>query len=59
MRSPKLGVSLRTLNKQMTYSVASTQTAMQRLNKGEATELNFNYLENDPNHKGLYGVKVK
>jgi hypothetical protein len=32
---------------------------MQKLNKGEATELNFNYLENDPNHKGLYGVKVK
>ena len=59
MRSPKLGVSLRTLNKQMTYSVASTQAAMQKLNKGEATELNFNYLENDPNHKGLFGVKVK
>lgn len=59
MRSPKLGVSLRTLNKQMTYSVASTQAAMQKLNKGEATELNFNYLESDPNHKGLYGVKVK
>jgi hypothetical protein len=32
---------------------------MQKLNKGEATELNFNYLESDPNHKGLFGVKVK
>ena len=58
MRSPKLGVTLRTLNKQMTSSVASTQAAMQRLNKGESANIEFNYLDKDPNHKGLYGVKT-
>ena len=59
IRSPKLGVSLRTLNKQMTQSVASAQVVLQRINKGESAELNLNYLETDPNHKGLFGVKVK
>lgn len=58
IRSPKLGVSLRTLNKQMTSSIASTQAAIQQLNKGEKAELNFNYLDKDPNHSGLYGVKM-
>jgi hypothetical protein len=29
IRTPKLGVSLRTLNKQMTQSVAQTQIALQ------------------------------
>lgn len=58
IRTPKLGVTLRTLNKQMTSSVASTQAAMQRLNKGESASIEFNYLDKDPNHKGLYGVKT-
>lgn len=59
IRSPKLGVSLRTLNKQMTQSIATTQAALQRLRQGENAELSFNYLDKDPNHAGLYGVKMK
>ena len=58
VRSPKLGVSLRTLNKQMTNSVTSTQAAIERLRHGKTAQLNFNYLDSDPNHRGLYGVKT-
>lgn len=58
IRSPKLGVSLRTLNKQMTTSIATAQAALQHLNKGKEAELNFNYLDKDSAHKGLYGVKT-
>ena len=58
IRSPKLGVSLRTLNKQMTNSVTSTQAAIERLRHGKSAQLNFNYLDSDPNHRGLYGVKT-
>lgn len=58
IRSPKLGVSLRTLNKQMTNSVTSTQATIERLRHGKSAQLNFNYLDSDPNHRGLYGVKT-
>lgn len=58
IRSPKLGVSLRTLNKQMTESVANMQATMQVIRSGKSSELNFTYLDDDVNNKGLYGVKT-
>lgn len=58
IRTPKLGVSLRTLNKQMTSSITSAQATIYRLRHGKTSELNFTYLDSDPNHKGLYGVKT-
>lgn len=59
IRSPKLGVSLRTLNKQMTYCTKMIQAAIQRLNEGKSDiDLTFNYLDNDSDHLGLFGVKI-
>lgn len=59
IRSPKLGVSLRTLNKQLTNSTKAAQLAIQTLRSGgNIDNLDFNYLENDSSHKGLYGVKT-
>ena len=59
IRSPKLGVSLRTRNKQMSQATATTQAAISTLRKGENIPgLNYTYLDNHPEHKGLYGVKT-
>lgn len=59
IRSPKLGLSLRTLNKQMTHDVTMMQAAMQNIKEGKSVSaLQFTYLEDDPNHKGLFGVKT-
>lgn len=58
IRSPKLGVSLRTLNKQLTNCTKMMQLAIQNLNEGKDVDLNFTYLDNDPDHVGLFGVKI-
>lgn len=58
IRSPKLGVSLRTLNKQLTNCTKMMQLAIQNLNDGKDVDLNFTYLDNDPDHIGLFGVKI-
>lgn len=58
IRSPKLGVSLRTLNKQLTNCTKMMQLAIQNLNDGKDVDLNFTYLDNDPDHVGLFGVKI-
>ena len=58
IRSPKLGVSLRTLNKQLTNCTKMMQLAIQNLNEGKDVDLNFTYLDNDPEHLGLFGVKI-
>lgn len=58
VRSPKLGVSLRTLNKQLTNCTKMMQLAIQNLNDGKDVNLNFTYLDNDPDHVGLFGVKI-
>lgn len=58
IRSPKLGVSLRTLNKQLTNCTKMMQLAIQNLNEGKDVDLNFTYLDNDPDHLGLFGVKI-
>ena len=58
IRTPKLGVTLRTLNRQMTSAVGQTQLAIQQLRKGETTSLNFKYLDSEPNHSGLFGVRT-
>lgn len=58
IRSPKLGVSLRTLNKQLTNCTKMMQLAIQNLNEGKDVDLNFTYLDDDPDHLGLFGVKI-
>lgn len=58
IRSPKLGTSLRTLNKQLTNCTKMMQLAIQNLNEGKDVDLNFTYLDNDPDHVGLFGVKI-
>lgn len=58
IRSPKLGVSLRTLNKQLTQSTKMMQLAIQNLNEGKEVQLDFTYLDDDPDHIGLFGVKT-
>lgn len=58
IRSPKLGISLRTLNKQLTNCTKMMQLAIQNLNDGKDVDLNFTYLDNDPDHVGLFGVKI-
>lgn len=58
IRSPKLGVSLRTLNKQLTNCTKMMQLAIQNLNEGKDVDLNFTYLDNDLEHLGLFGVKI-
>ncbi len=58
IRSPKLGVSLRTLNKQLTNCTKMMQLAIQNINDGKDVDLNFTYLDNDPDHVGLFGVKI-
>lgn len=58
IRSPKLGVSLRTLNKQLTNCTKMMQLAIQNLNDGKDVDLNFTYLDNDSEHLGLFGVKI-
>ena len=58
IRSPKLGVSLRTLNKQLTNCTRMMQLAIQNLNEGKDIDLNFTYLDDDPEHLGLFGVKI-
>ena len=34
------------------------QLAIQNLNDGKDVDLNFTYLDNDPDHLGLFGVKI-
>lgn len=58
IRTPKLGVSLRTRNKQLTDSTNRTQLAVEAIDRGEHIGLHLTYLENDPDHVGLFGVKV-
>lgn len=59
VRSPKLGVSLRTLNKQLTNSTKTAQLAIQTIREGgDISNLEFTYLENNSEHPGFYGVKV-
>lgn len=58
IRTPKLGVSLRTRNKQLTNSTNNTQLAVEQIDKGEQVGLTLNYLTNDPDHVGLFGVKA-
>lgn len=58
IRTPKLGVSLRTRNKQLTDSTNRTQLAVEAIDRGERIGLHLTYLENDPDHVGLFGVKV-
>lgn len=58
IRSPKLGVSLRTLNKQLTNCTKMMQLAIQNLNEGKDVDLNFTYLDDDLEHLGLFGVKI-
>lgn len=58
IRSPKLGVSLRTLNKQMTQSITQTLALQQQLEEGKSGEITFPYLDKDPAHPGLFGVKT-
>lgn len=58
IRTPKLGVSLRTRNKQLTNSTNNTQLAVEQIDKGERVGLTLNYLANDPDHVGLFGVKA-
>lgn len=56
-RVPKLGTTFRSLNKQLTHSILSLQNAIQEYNKtNEIPEISFNYLNNDSNHPGFYGV---
>ena len=58
IRTPKQGVSLRTLNKQMTQAGRTVQSGLEALHNGESVDFNFNYHENDEEHPGLFGVKV-
>lgn len=59
VRSPKLGVSLRTANKQLTQSTRTLQAAISEVLAGKQVALNLNYLDSDPSHVGLFGVKIK
>ena len=58
IRTPKLGVSLRTRNKQLTNSTNNAQLAVEQIDRGEQVGLTLNYLTNDPDHTGLFGVKA-
>lgn len=58
IRTPKLGVSLRTRNKQLTNSTNNTQLAVEQIDRGEQVGLTLNYLTNDPDYVGLFGVKA-
>lgn len=59
IRTPKLGLSLRSLNKQLTHDVLMMQSVLSKLKEGQnVTGFNFTYLEDDPNHAGLFGVKT-
>lgn len=57
-RIPKIGLTLRTLNRQMNHSVLMMQKAMNDAKKGGDIRLNFTYLEDNKEHPGLFGVKV-
>lgn len=57
IRTPKLGVSMRSRNRQMTYSVSSLQAAINQYEQKNDIEPRFMYFEGDINHKGLYGVR--
>lgn len=57
-RIPKLGLSLRTRNRQMTNNTVMLQTMLTDLRHNKKIKnIQFTYLDNDPKHKGLYGVK--
>ena len=59
-RIPKLGLSLRTRNRQMTQATSMMQTVMSNLRHGKnsSNNIKFTYLDNDPKHPGLYGVRA-
>lgn len=57
-RTFKLGLTLRTLNKQMDHDILMMQSALSELKEGKPVKFNFVYLDDDKQHKGLYGVKV-
>ena len=57
IRTPKLGVSLRSRNKAMEDSMADVLKAFKTVKTGN-TEVHTYYTDDDPNKPGLYGVKV-
>lgn len=57
-RTFKLGLTLRTLNKQMDHDILMMQSALSELKEGKPVKFNFVYLDDDKQHKGLYGVKT-
>ena len=57
IRTPKLGVSLRSRNKAMEDSMDDVLKAFKTV-KTSNTEVHTYYTDNDPNRPGLYGVKV-
>lgn len=57
-RVPKLGLTLRTLNRQMNHDVLMMQDAINKRKDSNKSALYFTYLENDKEHQGLYGVKA-
>ena len=57
-RVPKLGLTLRTLNRQMNHSVLSMQASLRTVQDGKSVNIKLSYLDNDKEHKGLFGVKA-
>ena len=57
IRTPKLGVSLRSRNKAMEDSMADVLKAFKTVKTGN-TEVHTYYTDDDQNKPGLYGVKV-
>ena len=57
IRTPKLGVSLRSRNKTIEDAMAAMQAAF-KITKEKGHEIAFQYTDNDLNHPGLFGVKV-
>lgn len=57
IRTPKLGVSLRSRNKAMEDSMADVLRAFKAVKTGN-TEIHTYYTDDDKNKPGLYGVKV-
>lgn len=57
IRTPKLGVSLRSRNKAMEDSMADILRAFKAV-KNSPTEVHTYYTDDDANRPGLYGVKV-
>ena len=59
VRSFKLGLTLRTLNRQMTHDITIMRAAINNIKENkEVPEIKFSYLEDHPKEKGLFGVKT-